>query len=253
MRKLRTTSLLVAGLLAGGAGAGHAAEEGIKDVNWPEDGFFGAFDPAALQRGLQIYQNVCHNCHSLKYLAFRNLAALGYNEDQVKAIAAQFTVQDGPNDQGEMFSRPARPSDHMPSPFKNEQEARASNGGALPPDLSLIIKAREGGESYVYSVLTGFAEAPPGVKVPDGQYYNTAFPGHFIAMPPPLQDNTVTYEDKTPATLSQEAHDIAEFLTWVAEPSLEARKQTGIKAILFLVVMAGLFMAYKRRVWADIH
>jgi ubiquinol-cytochrome c reductase cytochrome c1 subunit len=252
MRKLATTLLAAALLAAGGAGAGYAQEK-LNYVSWPQSGFFGTYDQAALQRGFQIYQNVCQNCHSLKYLAFRNLEALGYNEDQVKAIAAQYTVTDGPNDQGEMFQRPGRPSDHKPGPFKNEQEARANNGGALPPDLSLIIKAREGHEDYVYSILTGYAEAPPDVKVPDGMYYNESFPGHFIAMPPPLQDNTVTYGDGTKATLDQEARDIVQFLTWLSEPTLEQRKQTGVKAILFLVVMTGLFLAYKRRIWADVH
>ena len=256
MRKLAKTLLVGLGLaLAGGANSAGAAEGGIhiKDLTWPEDGMFGTFDRAALQRGFQVYQNVCQGCHGLKYLAFRNLEALGYGEEEVKAIAAQYTVVDGPNDSGEMFERPARPSDKKPGPYKNEQEARAANGGAMPPDLSLIVKSRDGVQDYVYSVLTGYEEAPTGVTLPDGMYYNASFGGHLIAMPPPLLPDQVTYGDNTPATVDQMARDVTQFLAWAGEPYLEQRKQTGVKVLLFLIVVTALFYAYKRRVWAEVH
>jgi ubiquinol-cytochrome c reductase cytochrome c1 subunit len=256
MRELATRLLLALGVVVGPAAAASAAEDGgerLKDAAWPHSGVFGTFDRAALQRGFQVYQNVCQSCHGMKYLAFRNLEALGYGEEEVKAIAAQYTVVDGPNDQGEMFERPARPSDHKPGPYKNEAEARAAQGGALPPDLSLIVKAREGHEDYVYSVLTGYEEPPPDVTPREGMYYNPYYPGHWIAMPPPLAPDAVTYEDGTPATTEQMAHDVVQFLTFVAEPKLEERKQTGLKVMLFLIVVTGLFLAYKRRIWADVH
>jgi ubiquinol-cytochrome c reductase cytochrome c1 subunit len=250
-------SLLAAALLTGVTWSASMAAEGgeaeHKESHWPHAGLFGSFDRAALQRGFQVYQNVCQACHSLKYLAFRNLEALGYSEDEVKAIAAQYNVQDGPNDSGEMFERPARPSDRAPGPYKNPNEARAANGGALPPDLSLITKAREGHEDYLYSLLTGYADPPEGVTVPEGMQYNLYYPGHMIAMPPPLQPDIVTYEDGTPATVEQTAHDVTQFLAWIAEPKLEERKQMGLKVMLFLIVITGLFVAYKRRIWADQH
>jgi len=257
MRKL-TMRLLTASVLAGGAWSSAVATEAghgpqLKEAHWPHDGLFGTFDRAALQRGFQVYQNVCQGCHSLKYLAFRNLEALGYSEDEVKAIAAQYTVQDGPNETGEMFERPARPSDRAPPPYPNPQAARAANGGALPPDLSLVVKAREGGEDYIYSLLTGYIDPPPDVTLPEGMYYNTVFAGHMIAMPPPLQPDVVTYEDGTPASVDQTARDVTQFLAWIAEPKLEERKQMGLKVMLFLIVLTGLFVAYKRRVWADVH
>lgn len=232
-----------------------AAEEAPHpvDKHWPHEGFFGTYDRAALQRGFQVYKEVCRACHGAKYLAFRNLADLGFGEAEIKAIAAEYTVTDGPNDTGEMFERPARPSDRMPSPYPNDQAARAANGGALPPDLALIVKARHGGEDYLFSLLTGYAEPPPGVQVPEGMYYNVYFPGHFIAMPPPLNPDQVTYGDNTPATVAQMASDVTQFLAWLAEPKLEERKQTGLKATLFLIAFTGLMYAYKRKVWADVH
>ncbi len=221
--------------------------------SWPEDGFFGTYDRAMQQRGFQVFQGVCQNCHSTHYLAFRTLEDLGYTEDQVKAIAAQYEITDGPNDQGDMFQRPGKPSDYREGPYANDQAARVANGGALPPDLSLIIKARPGGNDYVYSILNGFTDPPAGVKVPPGMYYNEYFPGHMIAMPPPLSEGVVTYEDGTKATVPQMAADVTVFLHWLAEPKLEERKQMGLKAMLFLVVMAGLLYAYKRRIWSDVH
>jgi ubiquinol-cytochrome c reductase cytochrome c1 subunit len=213
---------------------------------------FGSFDRAATQRGLQVYREVCAACHGLEYVAFRNLASLGYSEDDIKAIAAEYTVTDGPNDEGEMFERPGLPFDHVPGPYPNEAAAAAANGGKAPPDLSLIAKAREGGQDYVYSLLTGYEEPPADVEVPDGGHFNAFFPGHIIAMPPPLSDDQVTYADGTGATVSQMSRDVTQFLMWAAEPKLEERKGTGIKVILFLVVVTGLTFALKRRIWADV-
>ncbi len=255
MPAFRLRPLLLGLAFAAAPLAARAAGEAEPPVreSWPHQGIFGTFDRAALQRGFQVYKEVCSACHGTKYLAFRNLGALGYTEDEVKAIAAEYTVVDGPNDQGEMFERPARPSDRKPLPYPNEQAARAANNGAYPPDLSLIVKARAGGENYIYSLLIGYEEPPAGVTVPDGMHYNKYFPGHFIAMPPILQPDGVTYADGTKATVGQQARDVTQFLAWLAEPRLEDRKRTGIKAMLFLIVLTGLLYAYKRRVWADVH
>ena len=232
-----------------------AAETGQELIqhHWPFEGVFGHFDRAAAQRGLQVYREVCSACHSLKYIAFRNLAELGYSDDEIKAIAAQYQITDGPNDQGEMFQRPGKPADIFPPPFANDQAARASNNGALPPDLSLITKAREGGANYVFSLLQGFHDAPAGETGPPGTYYNVYFPSHWIGMPPPLSDGQVTYADGTKASVEQMASDVANFLTWAGEPTLEARKQTGLKVMLFLIVLTGLLYATKRKVWAHLH
>ncbi len=222
-------------------------------IDWPQQGVFGTFDRSAVQRGFQVFSGVCSSCHSVKYLAFRNLEALGYNDDEVAAIAAEHEVTDGPDESGDMFERPAVASDHMPGPFANEEAARAANGGALPPDLSLIVKARAGGADYLYSLLVGYEEPPEGVEVPAGMNYNAYFPGHQIAMAQPLYEDSVEYQDGTQATIPQMASDVTQFLAWVAEPTMEQRKVTGITAMLFLLVLAILFYAYKRRLWADIH
>jgi ubiquinol-cytochrome c reductase cytochrome c1 subunit len=253
MRRLHTGLLAV--LIAFGAAPARSAEESIEllKTSWSFDGLFGTFDRAAEQRGFKVYNEVCKTCHALSLVAFRDLRALGFSEDEVKAIAAEYKVQDGPNDQGEMFERPARPSDHFPPPFPNEKAARANNNGAYPPDLSLITKARANGPNYVFSLLQGYSDPPPGVTLMEGMNYNKYFPGHQIAMPPPLQPNQVTFDDGTPASLPQEAHDIATFLTWTAEPELEARKRIGLEAILFLIVLTAMLYAVKRKVWATVH
>ena len=222
-------------------------------VSWPHDGVFGTFDRAAAQRGFQVYREVCSACHGLTYVAFRNLAELGFSEEQVRALAAEYTVEDGPDDTGEMFERPAVPADPIPPPYPNEQAARAANGGALPPDLSLITKARAGGADYVYSLLVGYEEPPADAAGPEGTYYNAYFAGHWIAMPPPLQEGLVQYADGTEATVPQMAADVTTFLTWAGEPTLEQRKQTGLKAMLFLIVFTGLCYATMRKVWAYAH
>jgi ubiquinol-cytochrome c reductase cytochrome c1 subunit len=255
MRALKTAVLAAAvGLGLGFASAASAAESvAPPDLDWKHEGLFGTFDRAALQRGLQVYAEVCSGCHSLSLVAFRNLADLGFNEDEVRAFAARYEVMDGPNDAGEMEPRAGLPSDRFVPPFPNEQAARAANGGALPPDLSLMAKARAHGEDYIYAMLTGYVDPPEGVNVPAGQYYNAYFPGHLMGMPPVLQPDAVTYADGTAASVEQMARDVATFLTWTAEPMLEVRKQTGAKVILFLIVFAGLVYGVKRKIWASAH
>ena len=247
-------ALAVALALAAGATAARAQEEAPPPPHqqWSFDGVFGTYDKAALQRGFQVYKEVCSACHPVKHLYFRDLTQIGYSEDQVKGIAAQYKVQDGPNDQGQMYERPARPSDPIPGPFPNDEAARAANNGGLPPDLSLITKAREGGPDYVDAILNGFKPAPAGFKVGEGLYYNEYFPGHQIKMPPPLSPDQVKYADGTPATVPQMAHDVTTFLAWAAEPTLDERHRMGFKVILFLVVAIGVFYAGKRKIWSRI-
>lgn len=219
---------------------------------WKQDGIFGTYDRGALQRGFQVYKEVCSTCHSMNQMHYRNLTDLGYTEAQVKAIAAQYQVMDGPNDEGEMFERPAIPADKFAAPFKNEKQARAANNGALPPDLSLIVRAREGGADYVHGILVGYAEPPEGVTVADGMHYNIYFPGHQIAMPQMLMDNSVSYADGTPATLEQESSDVVAFLAWASDPNMEARKQMGIKTIIFLAIFAIMMYFVKKKIWKDV-
>lgn len=227
--------------------------------NWSFKGAFGTFDRAELQRGYQVYKEVCAACHAMKYVAFRNLTDLGFTAAEVKALAATFEVTDGPNDQGEMFKRPALPQDKFPSPFPNDKAARASNGGALPPDLSLIAKVKDhhkpegSGADYIRALLTGYKAAPAGFTVGEGLHYNEYFPGNQIAMPQPINADQVTYADGTPATVEQMAHDVSAFLMWAAEPKLEDRKRMGFKVMVFLVVLTGLFFFAKKRIWAKIH
>ncbi len=231
-----------------------AAGEKPEARDWSHQGMFGTYDRGALQRGFQIYQDVCASCHSLKLLSYRNLAGIGLNEDQIKTIAAEFEVTDGPNEEGEMYNRPARPSDPFVLPFANANAARAANNGALPPDLSLMTKARKGGPDYLYALLTGYKEeAPEGFKLGEGMAYNTYFPGNQIAMAPPLADDAVEYADGTKPTLPQLAEDVTTFLAWAAEPELEVRKRMGINVLLFLIVLTAMMYALKRQVWRDQH
>lgn len=256
LKGLALSAVLLGSLSAasGGAMANEALPPHSPSGGWPHEGLFGTYDRAALRRGLQVYRQVCAACHSLKYVAYRNLADLGMSEAEIKAVAAESQVSDGPNDQGEMFMRPALPSDRFVSPFANDQAARVANNGALPPDLSLIIKARHGHEDYVYSLLTGFGLSPSAEeRIMDGMNYNPYFAGHQIAMPPPLSEGAVTYADGTSATVEQMAHDVTQFLTWAGDPHMEDRKRVGIKAILFLLAFAGVMAAVKLRVWRDAH
>jgi ubiquinol-cytochrome c reductase cytochrome c1 subunit len=219
---------------------------------WSFNGPFGTYDRAELQRGFQVYKEVCASCHGAKYVAFRNLRDIGFSEAEVKALAATYEVTDGPNDDGEMFKRPGLAHDKLPSPFPNDKAARAANGGALPPDLSLVGKSRVGGPDYLKALLTGYAAAPTGFQLGDGLHFNTYFPGQQIAMPNPLNPDQVTYADGTKATVDQMAHDVSAFLMWTAEPKLEDRKRLGFKVMIFLIVMTGLFIAAKKRIWADV-
>ena len=269
--------MVAGGLLVGGAQNARAEDHPVSppSVKWSFSGPFGKFDRGALQRGLKVYKEVCASCHSLSFIAFRNLAdpgGPGYSAAQAAAFASEFKIKDGPNDQGDMFERPGRPADYFPSPFPNEQAARAANGGAAPPDLSLITKARsyergfpmflfdfftmyqEQGPDYVDALLQGFEDKPPaGVTIPEGSYYNTYFPGHAIKMPKPLSDGQVTYDDGSPATVAQYAHDVTTFLMWTAEPHMEARKRLGLQVFVFLILFAGLMYFTKKKVWADAH
>jgi ubiquinol-cytochrome c reductase cytochrome c1 subunit len=271
MRKMMRIALpltLAFGLLASASVPAFAADTTKlppKDVSFSFEGPFGTYDRGALQRGFQVYKEVCSACHSLDHIAFRNLGDAGgpgYNEGQVKAIALGYKIPADPDDKGNIFddkgvrlTRAATAADYFPSPFPNEQAARANNGGALPPDLSMIVKAREGGAHYVYSILTGFHEKPPaGFKVTAGKYFNPYFEGWNISMPnTALTDKSVTYSDGTPATIDQEAHDVATFLAWASDPKMEERKQMGFGVLIFLVVLAGLLFAAYRKVWKDAH
>ncbi|WP_376095355.1 cytochrome c1 [Roseomonas sp. CCTCC AB2023176] len=245
----------LAAVLALTPAAARAAGEAVNIPNhdFSFDGIFGTFDRASAQRGFAVYKAICSNCHSMRQLSYRHLRSLGLTEAQVNALASQFEVQDGPNDNGEMFTRPARASDHFRRPFANDAAARAANNGALPPDLSVIVKAREGGADYVRALLLGYEDPPEGVTVQPGMNYNKYFPGHQIAMAAPIAaDDQVEYTDGTPATVAQMATDITTFLSWAAEPELEARRAMGVRMIIFLTILGGLVYAVKKKVWANI-
>lgn len=237
------------------SGVSYANTEALppKQMKWPFEGVLGVVDRQAAQRGFQIYKEVCSVCHSMKHLYYRNLKELGFSEAEIKEIAKQHTVIDGPNDQGEMFERPAVPSDRFVDPFKNEQAARSANNNALPVDLSLIVKAREDGANHVYSILTGYNHPlPEGFKLTPGLNYNPYFSGSQIGMPAPLTDGQVAYEDGTVATVDQMAHDVAIFLQWAAEPEMEHRKSLGLKSLIFLTFLTIFFYISKKRIWQDV-
>jgi ubiquinol-cytochrome c reductase cytochrome c1 subunit len=266
-------------------GAVHAQEEGHNEaepthfpihkpeqMDWSFAGPFGKYDKAQLQRGFKVYKEVCSACHSLKLVAFRTLEELGYSEAQVKTLAAEYTIPDGPNDAGDMFERPGIPSDYFPSPFPNEQAAAAANGGAAPPDMSLLAKARgvergfptflfdiftqyaQGGPDYIHALITGYGHEPPaGMTIPEGTHYNPYFiAGKSLAMAPPLSDGQVTYDDGAPQTVDQYSRDVASFLMWAAEPHLAERKQTGFSVLAFLILFGGLMYLTKKRVWTSV-
>ena len=223
--------------------------------DWSFKSFFGTFDRASLQRGYQVYTEVCASCHSLKYVSYRNLAEKGgpeFSIEQAKAIASNFEVTDGPNNDGEMFTRPAKLSDKFVMPYANDQEAKLSNGGAYPPDMSVLVKARAGGADYIYSVILGYEDPPEGMKLDDGVYYNKYMYGNKIKMPPQLYDDLVTYADGTPATPEQMAKDVTTFLAWTAEPKLEERHKFGFRAIIYLVILTILVYFSMKRIWSRI-
>lgn len=251
-RTAAAAGLLAAALLvpATAFGAGEAKDPDNQD--WPFEGIFGSVDRASAQRGLQVYLEVCSSCHGLKQVAYRNLTDLGFTEDEVKAIAANFDVTDGPNDEGEMFDRAAIPSDKFVSPFPNAQAAQASNNGAVPPDLSLQVKAHLGGADYIYALLSGYQDPPADVEVPPGANYNPYFRGGLIAMAQPLWPDGVTYTDGTEATVEQMAWDVTNFMQWAAAPEMEERKKLGFKVVLFLIILSAILYAAKRKMWSDI-
>ena len=286
----RTLARLGIGALVGaaalGIGVSFAAEGGEEAAPthfpivkptlepWSFAGIFGRYDTAQLQRGYQVYKEVCANCHSMHLLSFRNLAQEGgphFTEAQARTVAASYQVQDGPNDAGDMFERPGRLSDRFPSPFPNPEAAAAANNGKAPPDLSLMAKARsvergfpwfvldlftqyeEAGPDYIHGLLTGYKDAPAGMTIPPGLHYNPHFiSGPAIAMPPPLSDGQVSYTDGAPQTVDQYARDVSAFLMWAAEPHLDARKRTGFEVIIFLAVFAGLLYFTKKKIWSKI-
>jgi len=219
---------------------------------WVQKSPFSIYDHAAIRRGYQVYKEVCSACHSLERIAFRNLIDVSHTEEEVKALAEEYEYEDGPDDQGEMFQRPGKPSDYMPRAYPNEEAARAANTGAYPPDLSLIVKARHGGTDYIFSLLTGYCDPPAGVGVREGLNYNPYFPGGAIAMARNIYDGIVEYEDGTPATASQLAKDVTVFLNWASEPELDERKKMGLKAVLILSTLTGLSLWIKRFKWAAI-
>ena len=220
-------------------------------LNWSFSSVFGTFDRASQQRGLQVYKEVCSGCHGLRLLAYRNLKAIGYNDDEIKAFAAENSVN-SLNDDGEEVERPARPSDKFVSPYPNEQAARAANGGAYPPDLSLIVKARPDGANYLHALLTGYVDAPADKKVPEGMYYNKYYSGNLIGMPQPLYADGVEYADGTKATPDQMAKDVTAFLAWASEPELEKRKSLGVTVMLFLLLLTILSYLAMKQIWAPI-
>lgn len=224
-----------------------------KQVHWPFEGMTGTFDRQAAQRGFQVYREVCAACHGMDLVAFRNLTAIGFSEAEVKQIASEYSVVDGPDAEGEMYERPGLPSDRFPAPYANENAARAVNNGAFPPDLSLIVKARPDGANHTYSILTGYEAPPADFELGAGMSYNPYFPGFQIAMPPPLFSGAVSYEDGTEATIDQMARDVVVFLQWAAEPEMEQRKRMGLKVLIFLAIMTVLFAMAKKRIWKTVH
>lgn len=221
-------------------------------INWSFDGPFGTFDRAELQRGFQVYKQVCATCHALEWLRYEKLSALGFTEEEIKAIASEYEVAGPLNDDGEPTVRPAEKGDYFAKPFPNQKAARAANNGAYPPDLSLITKARKHGADYIYALLTGYIKPPEGFHLMQGMHYNIYFDGHQIAMPPPLAEGIVTYADGTPATIQQMARDVSVFLAWASEPEMEERKKLGLKVMIYLAFFTLLMFLLMRRIWKGV-
>ncbi|KAH8071800.1 cytochrome C1 family-domain-containing protein [Cristinia sonorae] len=232
--------------------ANSPAEEGLHppEYPWSHSGWLDSFDHASIRRGYQVYREVCAACHSLDRIAWRNLVGVSHTVDEVKTMAEEVEYEDGPNDQGEMFQRPGKLSDYMPPPYPNEEAARASNGGALPPDLSLIVKARHGGPNYIFALLTGYRDPPAGFEIREGMNYNPYFPGNAISMARVLFDGLVEYDDGTPATTSQMAKDVVTFLNWAAEPEHDERKKAGLKAVILFSALTAISLYVKRFKWS---
>ncbi|SPO31115.1 probable CYT1 - cytochrome c1, heme protein [Ustilago trichophora] len=230
------------------------ADEGLHPPKypWSHSGVFETFDHASIRRGYQVYREVCSSCHSLDRIAWRNLVGQSHTVDEAKAMAEEVEYEDGPDDEGSMFQRPGKLADYMPRPYANDEAARAANAGALPPDLSLMVKARHGGADYIFALLTGYTDPPAGVKVQDGLNYNSYFPGTQIAMARVLYDGLVDYDDGTPATTSQMAKDVVTFLHFCAEPEHDTRKKMGMQAVIILSSLTALSIWVKRFKWAGI-
>merc|ERR1712159_940240 len=239
-------------VIVGGSGQVFASDDRIVPPNYDfnHKGWFQSYDMASVRRGHQVYAQVCATCHSMNLLAYRNLVDTCYTEEEVRAMCEEVEITDGPNDEGEMFERPAKLSDHWLPPYPNVEAARFANGGAYPPDLSLMAKARTEGEDYIFALLTGYREAPAGVNVMAGMHYNPYFSGGQIAMPQHLQDGQVEYADGTPATMSQMTKDVCTFLTWAAEPQQDERKLMGLKWMSGMIAVIAGTAYYKRLRWS---
>ena len=258
MRWISTFSLIFCCLLAIANTPARAADPPTAPPKqeWSFSGIFGTYDRDALRRGYKVYKEVCAACHGMHYLAFRNLSQAGgpeFSNLQVKALASEYSIIDGPDSFGEMYERSGLPSDIFPEPYPNENAARAANSGANPPDLSLIVKARSGGADYIYALLVGYKDAPAGMAMQSGFYYNPYMDGETIAMPAPLFDDIVTYDDGTPATIAQTARDVTHFLAWASEPEMEARKRIGFMVLIYLTIFAGLLYFTMRKIWSNAH
>ena len=251
---LRILSLIIV-FLATPLSSNAAEKVEYLKTDWSFKGLFGKFDRGALQRGYQVYTEVCASCHSMKYLSYRNLAEKGgpeFTEQQAKAIAASFDVTDGPNSDGEMFTRPGKLSDKFVMPYENVKAAQAANGGAYPPDMSVLVKARGGGVDYIYSLLQGYEDPPAGITLDEGVHYNKYMYGNKIKMSNPLSDGLVEYSDGTNATVEQMSKDVTTFLMWTAEPHLETRHQMGFKAIVYLIILTILVYFSMKRIWSRV-
>ena len=255
MKKLIALKFFILISLGISFSANSAEKVDLMTTDWTFKGLFGKFDRASLQRGYQVYTEVCAACHSMKYLSYRNLMEEGgpeFSEAQAKAIAAQFEITDGPNSEGEMFQRPAKLSDKFVMPYPNAKAAQAANGGAYPPDMSVLAKARKGGVDYLYSLLLGYEDPPIGVSLDEGVHYNKFMYGNKIKMPKPLEDDLIEYSDGTPATEEQMAKDVVTFLMWSAEPHLDARHKMGFKAIIYLTILTLLVYLSMRKIWSRV-
>ena len=232
----------------------HGGNTNYLKTDWSFKGIFGTFERDSLQRGYQVYQEVCSGCHSVQHLSYRNLAEKGgpeFSKEEAKAIASQFEIEDGPNSDGEMFMRSARLSDKFAKPYPNIQAATAANDGAYPPDMSVLAKARAGGADYIYSLLLGYEEAPENFELDDGVYYNKYMPGNKIKMSEPIMDGIVEYADGTEATKAQMAKDVTAFLVWASEPHLESQHRMGFKVIIYLIILITLVYMSKQKVWSS--
>jgi len=255
MKKIITITYLIFLLLTGGYQVNAAEKTDLLKIDWSFKGLFGKFDRGSLQRGYQVYSEVCAGCHSMKYLSYRNLSEKGgpeFSFEQAKAIAASFEITDGPNADGEMFARPGKLSDKFIMPYENEKAAQAANGGAYPPDMSVLAKARSGGADYLYSILLGYEAPPSGTILDEGVYYNKYMYGNNIKMAKPLEDGMVEYSDGTTASEEQMAKDVVTFLMWAAEPHLESRHQMGFKVIIYLIILTILVYFSMKKIWSRI-